>query len=336
MQSTPSPAAAAIQLRLFDDAVACGGFAPRLRLALRGWGLSVTGDESLAAWMPLVLAELRRRFAAKEATAQKVAAEAARLFRFWAVNGAETWDDPGAELTLEWCWTPRARRGGGFGWVSQSTARNRQWAALELCRAAADLGAPIDPRALIGERIARPTAYTSAGPLTDDEDRLVRERAESALAWSGLGVLVAAARSGGTATEIAALRLADVDLDSATVAFGGPAARVNPLDQWSLEMMRRFLANQRCEPLRDGDLLCVSDASDPVRAAHSVTVRLGRVLSDAGLRGRPGVSARSIRLTTARRVLDSDGIEAAARFLGVPSLDTAAAALRHHWRRGDG
>ena len=336
MQPSPESGPSASQLRLFDEAVLCGGFAPRLWLALRGWWLSVTGEKSLAEWAPLVLAELRRRFAANEATAQKVAAEAARLFRFWAVNGAETWDDPDAELTLAWCWTPRARRGGGFGWVKQSTARNRQWAALEVCKAAAELGAPIDPRALIGERIARPTAYTSARPLTDDEDRLVRERAESALAWSGLGVLVAAARSGGTAKELAALRLSDVDLEAATVAFGGPAPRVNPLDGWSMEMMRRFLANQRRESLTESDLLCVSDESDSVRAAHSVTVRLGGVLRDAGLKALPGVSARSIRLTTARRVLDSAGIEAAARFLGVPSLDTAAAALRHDWRRGDG
>ena len=51
--------------------------------------------------------------------------------------------------------------------------------------------------------------------------------------------------------------------------------------------------------------------------------------------GVPGVSARSIRLTTAREVLRTDGIEAAARFLGSPSLDSTAAALNHDWgRRG--
>ena len=321
-----------MQLRLFDPD---GGVCSRLRLALWGWRLLVTGDRLLAGWEPLVLAELRRRFGGNEATAQKVVAEAARLFRYWAISGASKWADLDAAMTVEWCWRPRAHRG-GFGRVSQSTARNRQWAALELCKAAADLGAPIDPSALIGARIARPTAYTSARPLTDHEDRLVCRRAESALAWSGLGVLVAAARSGGTPKEIAALRLGDVDLEAATVAFGGPAARVNPLDGWSVKMMRRFLANQRSEPRGTGDLLCVSDGSDPVRSAHSVTVRLGTVLRDAGLKGRPGVSARSIRLTTARRVLESDGIEAAARFLGVPSLDTAAAALRYDWRRGDG
>lgn len=309
---------------------------PRVLLALAGWVLFVSGELSLAAWGPVVLDELRRRFSANGATAEKVAAEASRLFRFWAICGADTWDGVDASMTLEWCWRPRAGRGNRFGWVSQSTARNRQWAALELCKAAADLGAPIDPSALIGERIARPTDYTSTRPLTGDEDLLVCQRAESALAWSGLGVLVAAARSGGTAKEIAALRLGDVDLEAAMIAFGGPSARINPLDGWSVEMMRRFLANQRTEPLGVGDLLCASAGSNPVRAAHSVTVRLGRVLRDAGLKGRPGVSARSIRLTTARRLFETDGIETAARFLGVPSLDTAAAALGHDWRHGDG
>ena len=320
------------QLRLFDDPLQA--FRRRLQRDLAA--LAVSGVELLVAWVAVVVAEVQARFAANERTAQKVLAETARLFRFLIVRGADRWSAVTPALVLEWCWAARLSRSGRHRRAAQSTARNRQWVALAVFEAAASLGAPIDPVALIGERIARPTAYTSARPLMDDEDRLVCQRAESALAWSGLGVLVAAARSGGTPKEIATLRLGDLDLEAATVAFGGPAARISPLDEWSVEMMRRFLANHRREPLSTNDLLCVSEGSDPVRAAHSVTVRLGSVLHDAGLKNRPGVSARSIRLTTARRVLESHGIEAAARFLGVPSLDTAAAALRHDWRRGDG
>ena len=325
-------ATGASQLRLFDDPQQA--FRRRLQRDLAA--LSVSGVELLAAWVAVVIAEVQARFAGNERTAQKAVAETARLFRFLIARGADTWSAVTAALVLEWCWAARLSRSGHYRRTEQSTARNRQWVALAAFEAAASLGAPVDPAALIGERIARPSGYVSARPLDDDEDRLVCQRAESALARSGLGVLVAAARDGGTAQEIAALRVGDVDLEAATVAFGGPAARVNPLDGWSVKMMRRFLANQRRQPLSAGDLLCVSEGSDLVRAAHSVTVRLGRVLRDAGLKGRPGVSARSIRLTTARRVLDSDGIEAAARFLGVPSLDTAAAALRHDWRRRDG
>ena len=48
-----------------------------------------------------------------------------------------------------------------------------------------------------------------------------------------------------------------------------------------------------------------------------MTVRLGQVLDDAGLSGRPGVTARSIRLTGARRVLEADGIEGRGEVPGV-------------------
>ena len=336
MHSNPGPLPGARQPSLFDDAAPHGGFAQRLSIAMSGWELSVAGDESLAAWEPLVLAELNRRYAKNEAAARKVVSDGSRLFRFWAVDDARTWADPDAALTTRWCWTARPGRGDVFKRVSQATARDRQSTAMALCTAAADLGAPIDPRAMIGERIAPATDFTSVRPLTDHEAALVRDRAESALAWSGLGVLVAAASSGGTANEIAALRLADVDLDAATIAFGGPAARLNPLDAWSAEMMKRFFADRRYEPLSDTDRLCVGTDADPVRAAHSITVRLGGVLSDTGLRGRPGVKARSIRLTTARRVLETDGIAAAARFLGAVSLDTTAAALRYRWQHDDG
>ena len=298
-------------------------------------GFLVAGDKPLAEWQPLVLAELRRRHEANEETAQKLDAEGTRLFKLWEINGAVKWRDIDADMNTRWYWLPRGGRGGVLKPVRPSTARNRQWASLELFNVAADLGAPINPVALIGERIDRPTDYTSARPCTDDEDRRIRRRAESELARSRIGVIVAVAYSGGTPKETSAVRTCDVDLESATITFRGPAARVNPLDEWSVTMIRRFLANQGATPLHGSDLLCVSETTAAARRAHSIAVRLGRVLRDAGLKGRPGVTARSIRLTTARRVLESDGIEAAARFLGSPSLDTTAHALQYHWYGGD-
>ena len=64
-----------------------------------------------------------------------------------------------------------------------------------------------------------------------------------------------------------------------------------------------------------------------------MSVRLGEVLRDAGLKGTPGVTARSLRLTTAKQILDTDGLAAAAHFLGSPSLDNTAKALDFDWRR---
>ena len=164
-------------------------------------------------------------------TVQKLQAEAARLFAYWDAVGIKTLNDLVAEVTVEWCWKPRYSKKSKLGEVSQATARNRQWAALEVLNMLVRLGADIDPRELIGERVVRPSIYVSARPLTDEEDRIVRRRAESKLARSRIGMLVGLSYCGGTAKEIAALRVCDIDLDTRTVSFGGRSARVNPLDE---------------------------------------------------------------------------------------------------------
>ncbi len=293
-------------------------------------------DLSLGAWKPLVIEGLRLRHADNETTAQKVEDEAGRLFAFWSVCRVESLHELTAEINVEWYWRPRANRKTQLGKVSQSTAKNRQWTALEVLKTFEQLGADIDPYALIGERVARPSDYVSTRPLTDEEARILRRWAESKLAMSKIGVLVGLSFSGSTAMEMAALRLRDIDLDARTVSFSGRSPRVNPLDEWTVTMLRRFVANQSGAPLSSDDLLCVSEDTGPTRGAQSVTVRLGRVMNEAGLSGRPGVSARSIRLTTAQHILDVDGIEAAAKFLGSRSLDTVAASLRHDWECDDG
>ena len=318
----------ASQLRLFDDPLQA--FRRRLQRDLAA--LAVSRVELLAAWVVVVVAEVQARFAANERTAQKVAAETARLFRFLVARGADTWSAVTPALVLEWCWAARLSRSGRHRRAAQSTARNRQWVALAVFEAAASLGAPIDPRALIGERIARPSRYVSARPLNDDEDRRVRAYADAGLVASMRSLCVAFSYAGGTASEVAAVRRRHVDLGAATIAFYGTAARVGPLDQWSVETVWRFVRNNPVVP--DGDPMCVTVATDPSRAAHSVTVRLSQVLQDAGIAGRPGVTARSIRLTTANRILQTDGIEAAARFLGSPSLDSTADALGYRWGPG--
>ena len=48
------------------------------------------------------------------------------------------------------------------------------------------------------------------------------------------------------------------------------------------------------------------------------------------------MTVRSIRFAAARKVFEAEGIEAAARFLGTPSLDTAADAVGYDWRAVDG
>lgn len=319
------------QLRLLDPA-ARSRVPVRVWLVLFGWSLTVSGDMSLDEWEPLVIEALRGRYP-NGRTAQKAVKEAKALFRFLRARGAGRLGDVTPELVSEWLWAARHHRGSHRP-PAQSTVKNRQWAARSAFEAAEFLGAPIDPQALIGEPVARPSKFMSARPLTGEEAQHLRANADADLLSSG-SLLVALALAGGSATEIAAVRLRDLNLDTAEVAFGGESARVNPLGEWSARVIRLWLLNQP-NPLNDDDLLCVGEGLSADQAAHSVTVRLSRLLRDVGLAGRSGVTARSIRLTTAREVLEAEGIEAAALFLGSVSLDTTVTSLRHNWRCRDG
>ena len=294
----------------------------------------VSSEVSLAAWADLGVEALRERYSRNGRTAATMAADAQRLFRYLQATGARELGDVTCDRVLAWCWAARPDRRGQLRAVSAATARQRQWTAFVCFEELARLGAAIEPELLVGQRIPRPAAQVSARPLTGGEADLARRHADTPLVTSRRPLLLAAAFGGGTATEIAALRLRDLDLGAGTVTFSGDAARTNPLDSWSVAAIQRWLHNQPQTPDTDAPL-CVTSGMDLFRGAQSVSVRLGHVLREAGLTGHPGVTARSIRLTPARAILDSDGIEAAARFLGAVSLDTTAAALGHSWRNSD-
>ncbi len=293
----------------------------------------MSGALLMEEWRDLVQAALRERYGGNERTAEKIAAEATRLFRYLGARGAASWPEVTEQLVAEWCWAPRPDRWGRLQDPAQTTARNRQWAALAVFEEAKGLGAPIDPEELVGERIKRRGAGIPTRPLTDEEATSVEVHADRGLPGSRRCLLVAFSFAGGTATEVAGVRMGDVDLQAGMVAFDGPSARTNPLGGWAAEAVDCFVRTHR--PIPPEQLLCVSGRTDEFQAAHSVTVRLGEVLADAGIAGRAGVTARSIRLTTAVRVLQESCIEAAARFLGSRSLDAAADALGHDWRHGD-
>ena len=146
--------------------------------------------------------------------------------------------------------------------------------------------------------------------------------------FSRRAVIVALAFAGGKSSEIAKVRKGHVDLKTGTVTVGG---RHNPLCKWGQQMIHQFL---RIRPLIDENrLLAVSEQIEAHRRAHAVTVRLGEVIGDAGLKGTPGVTARSIRLHTAKRILEAAGLEAAAWFLGSDSLTSVVKALGYDWKQ---
>ncbi|WP_419927238.1 hypothetical protein [Candidatus Poriferisocius sp.] len=319
--------------RLFDPDGGQPLVLRRARVLFAGWQLSVSGNDELADWKALLGEALRTRFASNESTAKRSVAELRRFFRYLVARDANRWADVTPELVDDWYWAPRPDRRGHVRPAKTTSARNRQWAAQAILEEARSLGAPVDPAGLVGERIKPPQIASQARPLTAEEARLVQTYADWGLAATRRSLIVPFAFAGGTAAEIAGVRMCDVDLDAATVEFAGPEARTNPLTGWGAETVARFL---RLNPPADVDaLICVSGRTGPRLAAHSVTDRLGDVLRDAGLSGRAGVTPRSIRLTTARLILETEGIVSAARFLGSPSLDNTAHALGYSWRHRD-
>ena len=151
----------------------------------------------LMCWLPAVVEAVRARFAGNPRTADKVAAETQRLFRYLAAVGILDWLDAIPEPVQEWCWAARRDRSGRHQRTAPSTARNRQWAALAAFEEAAKLGAPIDPAALIGARIARSSPAVSARPLTDGEDDQVRAYGDAGLVASRRSVMLAISYAGG-------------------------------------------------------------------------------------------------------------------------------------------
>ena len=316
----------ASQLRLLPET-----FPSRGSMVLAAGRLLVSDDRSLAAWQPLGVEAVRQRYS-NEDTAALVVGNVVRLFRYLGAHGVHTYDEVTQELVTRWSWAGRPDRYGLIHEVCQTTARNRQWAAFVCFCELALLGCPIDPVALIGQRIPRPPASVSARPLDDEEDRLVCRNADTGLIGSQRSLVVAGSRTGGSLPEVASIRASDVDLSAATITFRGEAARTNSMDEWSAQTVLHWWNGLPEQPQAD-DLVCVTKKTTTVKdAAKSVGVRLGSVLHEAGIKHRPGVSAGSIRLTGARRVFESSGIEAAARFLGNVSLDRTAEALRHNWR----
>ncbi len=287
-----------------------------------------------AGWQQLVLEALAVTHGSDERTFKKLIRNVTWLFSFLSLCGVTQWSEITPEFTLRWCWAGVRGSDGTWREPSPSTARNRQWVAMTVFAVAAQLGARIDPHTAAGPRIEREPHPERAGPVTDSEFRQIRGNADPGGGPTRRSVAVALYSSGASAPEAGDVRRRDVDLDAKTVKFSGPAARVCALDDWSVQTIHRYLrAHPETAP---DDRLCVAATTAPEHAAQTVSTQLCRVINQAGFADRPDISARSIRLTAASQVLERDGIEAAARFLGSPSLDNTAEALGYDWQHEPG
>ena len=306
------------------------GLPVRVQANLVVWRLLVNGVCLMSEWRGPVLEGLRARYS-NQSTAASVAGRASRVFDHFDICGAREWSDVDSQMCDDFYWAAYRDRMGRSQLPAHNTARDRQWIVMATLEVAATLGAPVDPLGLVGERIPRICDRVSpARPLDEAELERAKAFADPGVCPSRRSVLVALSLSGGNSREVAAAPVRDVNLDTATVTFRGKSSRTNPLDEWSVETLALFISEN--PSLGDDDLLAVTKRNGHSLGATIVSTRLTEVLRDAGLADKEGITARSFRLTTAHRIFAQDGIAAVARFLGVRSLDTAAAALGYDWQ----
>ena len=276
-----------------------------------------------------VMAGIANTYLFTERPLTRVATLVRSLFAHFEQRGVTRLPDVTGDLTLEWCWSPVSGPGGSAQEPSVNMARRRQWVARTAFKMAAQLGAQVDPNTAAGDRIKRGDPDVSARPLTDRQLDSVCAHVDAGRAASRRPLLVAFSLAGGSAAEVAAVRARDVNLDAGTVAFLGERARVCALDEWSARAIARYL---RANPTALHERLCVRVDTPREAAAESVSIRLWKIIKEAGFSSRSGISPRSVRLAAARQVLECEDIVAAARFLGSPSLDNTAEALGHDWQ----
>jgi integrase len=343
---TPSPLRAdlAIQQPLFDivqfeffgtvgspstdRAVTCQEFLQHQRMLLLVAALSAMDAERipLATVRTLGLNALQLQYSGAPGTAAKYVKEASRFFKQLQASGVEFFDEIETDHADAFFWSASSFRG-RLSDVSATTASNRQSILRSLLRELDHLG--ITPAAdLLGPSIQR-NHSEPARILTDSEVQRIRNECTGGFLFTFAPWFVATSEAGATAAEIAEIRGQDVNLDRGVIRFGGRNERYGPLSDWGIATLRLVVVQQ---PLVDDKRVCCGDDLGPVRAAHSVTAGVHRILHDAGFARDRQVSARSIRHTFARKVLEESGIEAAALFLGSDSLDATARSLVHEWR----
>ena len=164
---------------------------------------------SLAGLEPLITEALRQHLANRP-TLTKVLNETRILFEFLRLREVGHICDVTPPLVQEWIWQARLNKKKEWYRPAQATAKNRQWIALLVFSAAAELGALINPLALIGERIKLSKDVVPVRPLTEDEyDRVATFVDMAVFGQSQCPVLVVGARTGGSARDIAGLRMRD-------------------------------------------------------------------------------------------------------------------------------
>jgi integrase/recombinase XerC len=182
-----------------------------------------------------------------------------------------------------------------------------------------------------------PRTNEAARPLTDREVEVCRRAALEDLTSTRLSVPWALGEATARTAEIPHLRRSDLNLASSRVWIHGSSnavARWGQLTEWGAGQLARQL-DRHAGHEDDWLLAYPGRGNQESRRSHSAQA-IRETLQRAGLFDDPRVRPGSLAAWAGVRVLEATGrIDAAARALGMRSLDGAARAINWDWANAE-
>jgi site-specific recombinase XerC len=180
-----------------------------------------------------------------------------------------------------------------------------------------------------------PRSSLATRPLTEDEIVVCRSFALRTLTETRQPAAWALAEATARTSEIACIRMRDLDLGAHRVWIHSGAKtepRFGCLSPWGVQQLERRLRALGQSGAEPEEPLVYGAGGSAASAQASTARAIQETLTRAGLGHEPDVRAASVAAWAGRRILQDTGrIEAVARGLGVHSLDGAARIIGWDW-----
>ena len=282
--------------------------------------------------LELVVSQMAAVGGYRALTKSTVSKEMGRFVRFLSARDVTYLNDV-TQAHVEEFLELAGRRGSAWSEPALATVHARRSAVRLMFRIARDLRlASHDPTL---DLELPPRSGLVARPLTDEEEEFCRDWSRRRLFETAAPATWALGQTGATTTEIAHIRVRDIDLITGEVWVHGTPKRIErlaPLTDWGAKWLARRLREFGSE---DADRLVVTDAG--ARSATSAVSNIMRgVLDHAGLSSETDIKPRSLAAWFGRGVYDRTGsIEETARSLGIRSFDQTRNIIGATWSVGE-
>lgn len=282
--------------------------------------------------LPLITSHLQQLGSHTTQSLRRVGTDLALFACFLDTNNVASLADATRQHALDWIAESYYTASGTWEDPALATRHRRRSAVRLYFRLARALGLSVhDPTLDI--RLPPRTTLTTR-PLDTDEIVLGQLASQNTLVATRLPAAWALAEAAASTSEIAAVTIADVDLDGRRVWLhhGGKSriARWGTLTDWGHDALARRLED--ITPAKPTRRVVYDGTAGPESGQAATCAAVHEVLCLSGLANERDVRPASVAAWAAREQFDATGrIEDAARVLGLRSLDRAARAIGWDW-----